>query len=480
MATRLTQWIAHTRTLLDQEHNEEIAQRNRLLSSSSSTSASTPTTSSSSLTTTSRRKSKQHFLLPLDISKLELGYFGRMVVTLERHGGKAVAKPGESRPRLPPHNITTGDIVLLRPVGSHVQVDTEGNLIHTHPTGVVKRVTDFFIEIIFDDDVAAEHDDILQSHTSMPLRVDSLGNTVTHKRLLRALTSLEKMKENNPSSRLVRVCTGAESSMGVTSSTTDKSSSSKLQHFVTLNSSQQKAVHTALSSKDVCVIHGPPGTGKTTTLVEIIRQLVAQDLKVLAVAPSNVAVDNLAERLAVRADGQERALKLIRVGHPARVNVDMLQHTMEAVVSRGEEADVVVGIRQEMKEHLHAMARLKSSRSQKSKGGKRSSSGSKSDWKEKRIHYDALRLLRKDLRKWEEMSKIRALQRADVILSTTIGCAGRDLAKTNAALRKTGGGGGGGGGGGSGGAFFDVVVIDEAAQALEAECWIPMLMGMNF
>ena len=62
----------------------------------------------------------------------------------------------------------------------------------------------------------------------------------------------------------------------------------------------QAIAQTALHSKDICVIHGPPGTGKTTTLVEIIRQCVAQGLKVLAVAPSNIAVDNLAEKIAIQ------------------------------------------------------------------------------------------------------------------------------------------------------------------------------------
>lgn len=71
----------------------------------------------------------------------------------------------------------------------------------------------------------------------------------------------------------------------------------------------------AMAAKDVALCHGPPGTGKTTAVVEVVRQEAARGSRVLAVAASNVAVDNLVERL-VAADP---ALKVVRVGHPARL-----------------------------------------------------------------------------------------------------------------------------------------------------------------
>src|SRR5207253_4708641 len=82
---------------------------------------------------------------------------------------------------------------------------------------------------------------------------------------------------------------------------------------ISLNGSQQDAIRFALSADDLAILHGPPGTGKTTAVVELIRQAVRRGQKVLACAPSNLAVDNLLERLLV--DG-ERA---VRLGHPARV-----------------------------------------------------------------------------------------------------------------------------------------------------------------
>ena len=83
-----------------------------------------------------------------------------------------------------------------------------------------------------------------------------------------------------------------------------------------LNESQKAAIHTCMANTDVSMIHGPPGTGKTTTVVELILQSVKhQKTKVLACAPSNIAVDNIIERLAIA----QPKLRIVRIGHPARL-----------------------------------------------------------------------------------------------------------------------------------------------------------------
>src|SRR5207237_1884234 len=94
----------------------------------------------------------------------------------------------------------------------------------------------------------------------------------------------------------------------------------------TLNESQREAVRFALSASDAAAVHGPPGTGKTTTLVELIRQAVRRGDKVLVCAPSNLAVDNLLERLLAHG---ERA---VRLGHPARVLPALREHTLDLMV----------------------------------------------------------------------------------------------------------------------------------------------------
>jgi predicted DNA helicase len=97
-----------------------------------------------------------------------------------------------------------------------------------------------------------------------------------------------------------------------------------------LNASQRKAVSLALGSGDFFLIHGPFGTGKTRTLVELIRQEVARGHKVLATAESNVAVDNIVERLA------ESGLKVVRVGHPSRVSKNLHETTLAYLITQHE------------------------------------------------------------------------------------------------------------------------------------------------
>mmetsp|Transcript_21345 Transcript_21345/g.63970 ORF Transcript_21345/g.63970 Transcript_21345/m.63970 type:complete len:157 (+) Transcript_21345:1219-1689(+) len=84
-----------------------------------------------------------------------------------------------------------------------------------------------------------------------------------------------------------------------------------------LDDSQRAAVSLALAAKDIALVHGPPGTGKTTAVVEIIRQEVKRGSRVLAVAASNIAVDNLVERLAAGTGAAK--LRVVRMGHPARL-----------------------------------------------------------------------------------------------------------------------------------------------------------------
>ncbi|WP_461829439.1 AAA domain-containing protein, partial [Aquifex sp.] len=100
-----------------------------------------------------------------------------------------------------------------------------------------------------------------------------------------------------------------------------------------LNEFQEKAVEKALNAEKVFLIHGPPGTGKTTTLVELIKRCVEKGEKVLATADSNIAVDNLVERLA------NEGLRVIRVGNPVRVLKTIQKHTLDYLITLEPEFD---------------------------------------------------------------------------------------------------------------------------------------------
>ena len=118
--------------------------------------------------------------------------------------------------------------------------------------------------------------------------------------------------------------------------------------FTQLNPPQHEAVQFVLAAKDVAVIHGPPGTGKTTTLAEAIYQAVQRGDKVLACAPSNTAVDNLLERLVAIMPS------VIRVGHPARVFEALRGHTLDELVDNDPSSDVIRDMRREVQALIRA------------------------------------------------------------------------------------------------------------------------------
>jgi superfamily I DNA and/or RNA helicase len=201
-----------------------------------------------------------------------------------------------------------------------------------------------------------------------------------------------------------------------------------------LNDTQLESVRFALSAADVAIIHGPPGTGKTTTVVEVIRQAVRRGEKVLSCAPSNMGVDNLLERL-VRA-GES----VVRLGHPARVLPGLREHTLDLLV---EDHDDTRLARKYAKE-AYALFR---------KAGK---------WTRGKPEPGAKRELRqagRDIlataRKLETQAIERVLDGASILCATTTGLDGELLGRRN----------------------FDLVVIDEACQSTEPGCWIPLLRG---
>ncbi|KAJ2458377.1 hypothetical protein GGI02_006015, partial [Coemansia sp. RSA 2322] len=95
-----------------------------------------------------------------------------------------------------------------------------------------------------------------------------------------------------------------------------------------LDEFQKYAVHLALTANDIALIHGPPGTGKTHTIVEIVRQLVREGKRILVCGPSNISVDNMAERLSMA----EPDLPMVRIGNPTRVLPAVMKYSLHYLV----------------------------------------------------------------------------------------------------------------------------------------------------
>ena len=178
MTARLHDWVLLQEQLLRQERDEEIAQQSDRLAGEQSEEGAAVAGS---------KRGRGTAVFPLSVAETSIGCFGRTVCCLQRYGGKAVCKEGESFPRLPTNRISSGDVVVLRPVNSKRRAPSTSAAAAgasdsdtSFPSGVVKRVRDHSISVIFEAVAEAEHEDIFRGNPG-PLRLDVLGTEVTFK-----------------------------------------------------------------------------------------------------------------------------------------------------------------------------------------------------------------------------------------------------------------------------------------------------------
>ncbi len=205
-----------------------------------------------------------------------------------------------------------------------------------------------------------------------------------------------------------------------------------VEHGSTLNDSQREAIAFALAARDVAIIHGPPGTGKTTTVVELIRQAVARGEKVLACAPSNHAVDNLLEKLLAAGE------RPVRLGHPARVMPELRERALDILIEKHADA------RQARKVAKEAFALFR----QADKWTR-----AKPDPGEKAALRREARSLLGEVRKLQSLAAERIIDEACIICCTLTGINSEVLGQRR----------------------FDLAVIDEACQSTEPASWLPLL-----
>jgi len=200
-----------------------------------------------------------------------------------------------------------------------------------------------------------------------------------------------------------------------------------------LNASQNQALNRIVAAQDVAIVHGPPGTGKTTTLVHAIKCIARTEKNILVCAPSNAAVDLLTERLS------DEGLDVVRLGNLARMDESIVSHTLDARLDRHTYAKDVKNLKKQAEEYRRMASKYKRH-------------FGKSEREQRNLLLKEARLLKEDARKLEDYAVSQILTNADVITCTLIGSINKYTE----------------------GRTYKTLVIDEAAQALEPATWIPV------
>lgn len=370
-------------------------------------------------------------LRKLVCSEIQVGLFGRTVAELSRGDDSSLL--------LPSHRFSVGDEVEI--VADN-QSRSEGRM-----GGVLSVVAERHLCVaLFNNRLVAEMEGedqhALDGKTLLSIVPKSAADI--NRKIETALSELRREGLGHPLASRVIESIFARTKLGTLSTVTIEPKNAKL------NETQLEAINFALSeTQPLALIHGPPGTGKTSTLAELVVQAAhVFNKKVLVTAPSNVAVDNMLEKILMTMEAETHRQKskkkktksspnLVRLGHPARIKQSILSYSLESRVQADAGTDVVGDVRRELKDFLKV----------------RESAGTTPN--KRRAAQREIKLLRKEIKTRETKVVQEILSTSSVILTTNIGAANRLLE----------------------GIEFDLVVIDEAAQAIEASCWIPILRG---
>jgi superfamily I DNA and/or RNA helicase len=259
------------------------------------------------------------------------------------------------------------------------------------------------------------------------LGIDLLFDEVSYEEMQNAIKGAEAMREKSMEGRLTRILIGEQAPTF--------NEQALVINFPKLNASQQAAANKIIAANELAIVHGPPGTGKTTTLVQAIKALVKQNHEqILVVAPSNTAVDLLSEKLS------EEGLNVLRVGNPTRVSERLVALTLDS----------------RMAEHS-AMKEIKKLKKQaaefKNMAHKYKRNFGKAEREQRKALFDEAHKIMKDVGNTEQYITNDLISKAQIITATLVGANHYTVRHLK----------------------YKTVVIDEAGQALEPACWIPIL-----
>lgn len=263
------------------------------------------------------------------------------------------------------------------------------------------------------------------------LGIDLLFDDNSYDEMQNALKQAALLHDKAPEGRLVKILTGEQKPVfhtGLSPYTNPP-----------LNASQQDAVNKILSAADLAIVHGPPGTGKTTTLVQAIKALIRQNgQKVLVVAPSNTAVDLLSEKLS------DEGLNVLRIGNPVRVSERLLSLTLDSKMSEHSSMKEIKRLKKQANEFRDMAHKYKRN-------------FGKAEREQRKALFDEARKIIKEAGNTEQYIIDDIIAKAQVVAATLVGANHYTVRNQQ----------------------YHTVVIDEAGQALEPACWIPILKAQQ-
>lgn len=405
--------------------------------------------------------SKGYAIINLQVLNIKTGYGGKVIVELSLHANVTSSKGKKEGPEFDSGDFKNGDIVQINRYSSNserkkvqkkAQTSSKEATQEQAPSGVegvVLKISSSSISVSLSNDQNNSAESALWDwkNNDTKVWVVKLVNDVTYRRMTQKMALLKDLPESSKS-HLIQLL--LEEVPFVSPPQSDLSRTLQEIQWVNdgLNVSQKKAIAFALCS-NVSIIHGPPGTGKTSTLVELIRQLHRQKGKrkerILVCGPSNISVDTILERLSDVFDHKaDQLTKIIRIGHPSRLLSSIYNNSLDYLVGSSDQSDILRDILREIDSNVKNIKKLRGPKLY--------------------ALFQDLKHLRRDLRARSAKNYNEIILNSEIVLATLHGSSASELVN----VYKT-----------SPEPLFDTLIIDEVSQSLEPQCWIPLMTHLG-